>query len=158
MEDTPIYWIAMEIFVWLAFAFFSFLKAYIKRASNALRPENCEKCTGSLKEKSVKKAWYRGMEYELLSYKYAYTVNGEERELAFERRSAAKNGEDRYELPETIEIFYNADYPRRAYSRDVETDYNPARDRCFAYIMDAGRCLCIIAAVFCIYELIKVLT
>jgi len=147
----------MEIFVWCAFIGFTFLKSYLKRISTALRPENCEKCTGVLKEKNVKQIWYKGIECDLLQYKYTYKINCAEYELAFECRLSAKRDEDtdKYELPEIIEILYNENYPKRAYSHDVKTWYNPMRDKFFMIIFDFARICCIISSVYCIFELMR---
>ena len=157
MIDEQLFWILMEIFVWVAFIGFAFLKAYLKRVSVALRSENCEKCTGVLKEKSVKRIWYKGIECDLLRYKYTYKINCAEYELAFERRlSVQKNGDTgKYALPETIEILYNENYPKRAYSHDVKTWYNPLRDKIFIMVLDITMVCCLISAVYCMFELIR---
>ena len=156
MIDEQLFWILMEIFVWVAFIGFAFLRAYIKRISVALRPENCDKCTGILKEKSVKKVWYKGIEFNILSYRYTYKINCAEYELAFERRLSAQENEDfdKYELPETIEILYNANYPKKAYSCDVETGYNPLQNKVFIVVLDISIVFAIISAIYCISELI----
>ena len=153
MEGTPLFWIVMEIFVLVAFTGFVFLRAYIKRVSVALRYENCEKYTGVLKEKSIKKAWYKGIEFNKLSYRYTYKINCDEYELAFERRLSAQENE--YELPETIEVLYNENYPKKAYSCDVETGYNPLQNKAFIVILDISIVCAIISAIYCIFELIR---
>ena len=157
MEDTMIFWIAMGAFFIGAFVLFSLVNIHLSRVNAMLHPENCERREGVLKEKSVKTVLRNGWLQCLLCYKYTYRINGGEHEIGGEKRysteeKAEAEGES---LPETIEVLYNEKYPKRAYSQDIKTDYNPRQDKIFKVMLDVARVCCPVGLAYCIYELIK---
>jgi hypothetical protein len=170
MTDAQIVMLIMGIFYAAGFVGLIVLEVHLIRILISLRPENCEKCTGFFKEKSVNRGWRNGDEYDFFDYKYTYKVDGAEYEfhggcrfevkeekqeeykdddytLALNRKKAEEP--DKYALPETIEVLYSVKCPKRAFSHDVDNYDNPWYDKIFIGIVAFFIVVCIWAVIFC---------
>ena len=141
MTDAQIVMLIMGIFYAAGFVGLIVLEVHLIRILISLRPENCEKCTGYLKESNLEVIYPKKYDFKKLvywfSYKYAYRVDGTEYELtgcmekmkpkdeefrdddytlALNRK---KEEESPFNIPETIEVFYSEKCPKRGYSAEV---------------------------------------
>ena len=169
MTTAQITMLGLGIFYAIAFIGLTVLEVHLIRILISLRPENCEKCTGFFKEKSVRRGWRNYVEYDFFNYKYTYKIDGAEYELnggrwfevkeekqeeykdddytlALKRK---KGGEpDRYALPETIEVFYNEKCPKRGYTLDVPSENRLGFYKFFIGIVAFFIVFCLWATVF----------
>ena len=176
MTDAQVVMLGMGIFYAIAFIGLIVLEVHLIRILISLRPENCEKCTGYLKEKSVNRGSYKGgKEYDFFNYKYTYKVDGVEYELhggtrfevkeekqeeykdddytsAFNRKKAEEP--DRYALPETVEVLYNEKCPKRGYSTEIGAGSTPGFYKFFIWVIVFFIVFCLWATVFSFTEIL----
>ena len=171
MTDAQVVMLIMGIFYTAGFVGLVVLEVHLVRILISLRPENCEKCTGFFKEKKTEICWKNFVKYEKLDYIYTYTVNGVEYELCggglkeVKEKEYPEYSDDEYsislnrkketeekekelseKLPETVEVLYSKNCPKRAYTYDVDSYDNPWYDKIFIGIVAFGIVVCLIFA------------
>lgn len=147
MTNAQMIMLGMGIFYAIAFIGLIVLEVHLIRVLISLRPENCEKCTGYLKESDLKVVYPKQYDFKkpvyAFFYKYTYKVGGVEYELngriekmkpkdddfsdddysmALNRK---KEEENPFNIPETVEVFYNEKCPKRGYSTEVSAGEQP---------------------------------
>ena len=142
----------------------------------SLRPENCEKCTGFLKESELKIVYPKEYDFRkpvyCFFYKYTYKVDGVEYELSGRREklkpedkdfkdddytvalNRKKEDENPFKVPETVEVFYNEKCPSRAYSPETGAGSKPGTYKFFAVIAAIGIVACFILMALSICDII----
>ena len=179
MTDAQIIMLGMGIFYAIVFIGLIVLEVHLIRILISLRPENCEKCTGFFKEKKTEIYWKNFVQYEKSDYIYTYKVNGVEYELhggglkevkekeypeysddeysiSLTRKKEAEEREKelKEKLPETIEVLYSKNFPKRGYTHDVDSYNNPWYDKIFIGIVAFGIVVCL---AFATYSFISIL-
>ncbi len=160
----------MGIFYLAGFIGLIVLEIHLVQILISLRSENCEKCIGVFKKSDLKIVYPKQYDFKKpvyrFSYKYTYKVDGVEYELdgcmeklkpededfrdddytvALNRK---KEEENPFNIPETVEVFYNEKYPKRGYSTEISAGSEPGLYKFFIGIIAFFIVVCLVLVIY----------